>query len=61
MTQKSCRDLNGQIDKSQIYKMNGFIIKVPDALEDYIKTIGLSAHYLYDILNYYTNGGYHDV
>jgi len=29
-------------------------------LQDYVKLVGLSAHYLYDILHHYTKGQYRD-
>ena len=48
------------IVKEKIWTMNGFRVTVPDELQDYIKAVGLSAHYLYDILNHYTKGQYID-
>lgn len=56
--QQNYRGLKDQTDKS--LKINGFTVNIPNDLIDYVKLVGLSEHYLYDILNYYTNGQYPD-
>jgi len=60
MTRKNYRDSKGRIVKDKTWAMNGYRVTVPDELQDYVKLVGLSTHYLYDILNYYTKGQYPD-
>jgi len=60
MTRKNYQGSKGPIVKDATWTMNGYRITVPDELQDYVKLVGLSTHYLYDILNYYTDGQNYD-